>query len=238
VSFAITVGALGVGASLYSSNKAAGAAQDASSAQLQGTRESNDLQRSMYDQSVQRQQPWLDAGRGALGQVQNRLLSPEWNQAFGMEQFQQDPGYQFRQQEGEKAMQRRFSAGGRLFSGGAIKDFAGYNSGLASQEFGNAFNRFQTDRQARLNPLMQMAGLGQGSAQQVGQQGMQMASQIGQNTMAGADASAAGIMGANNARTAGMNNLYGFLQKKPWEMKPWESGSTTGGQAIDTGGYW
>lgn len=59
--------------------------------------------------------------------------------------FQADPGYQFRQQEGEAALQRAAAAGGNLNSGRAAKDLASYNSGLASQEFGNAYQRNLTD---------------------------------------------------------------------------------------------
>lgn len=61
--------------------------------------------------------------------------SPEFN-------FEVDPGYAFRKAEGEKALQSRQLASGNFFSGGAMKEIADYNGGLASQEYGNAFQRY------------------------------------------------------------------------------------------------
>lgn len=56
--------------------------------------------------------------------------------------FEADPGYQFRQNEGNRAIQNRQLASGNFFSGGALREAADYNSGLASQEYGNAFQRY------------------------------------------------------------------------------------------------
>lgn len=62
-------------------------------------------------------------------------VSPEFK-------FEADPGYAFRKAEGEKALQARQLASGNFFSGGALKEATDFNSGLASQEYGNAFNRY------------------------------------------------------------------------------------------------
>jgi hypothetical protein len=56
--------------------------------------------------------------------------------------FEADPGYAFRKSEGEKALQAKQLASGNFFSGGALKEASDFNSGLASQEYGNAFNRY------------------------------------------------------------------------------------------------
>jgi hypothetical protein len=56
--------------------------------------------------------------------------------------FEADPGYAFRKSEGEKALQAKQLASGNFFSGGALKEATDFNSGLASQEYGNAFNRY------------------------------------------------------------------------------------------------
>lgn len=76
-------------------------------------------------------------------------------QALTADTFQADPGYQFRQQEGEAALQRAAAAGGNLNSGRAAKDLASYNSGLASQEFGNAYQRNLSDYQTGFNSNLQ-----------------------------------------------------------------------------------
>lgn len=56
--------------------------------------------------------------------------------------FEADPSYAFRKQQGNDAIQKRQLASGNFFSGGALKEIDDYNSGLASQEYGNAFQRY------------------------------------------------------------------------------------------------
>ncbi len=59
--------------------------------------------------------------------------------------FQADPGYDFRVSEGNRALVNDASASGLRRSGGFLKDLATWREGLASQEFGNVFNRqYQT----------------------------------------------------------------------------------------------
>lgn len=60
----------------------------------------------------------------------------------------QDPGYQFRLAQGEKALQNSAAANGTLMSGGFAKALTDYAQGDASQEYQNAFNRAFTTNQA------------------------------------------------------------------------------------------
>ena len=65
---------------------------------------------------------------------------------FGAADFQTDPGYNFRLSEGLKAIDRQAAARGGLISGAGLKAAGRFGGDLASQEYGNAFNRFQTSR--------------------------------------------------------------------------------------------
>lgn len=65
---------------------------------------------------------------------------------FGASDFQTDPGYNFRLSEGLKAIDRQAAARGGLISGAGLKAAGRFGGDLASQEYGNAFNRFQTSR--------------------------------------------------------------------------------------------
>lgn len=65
---------------------------------------------------------------------------------FSMEKFQQDPGYAFRMSEGLKALDRTAAARGGLISGGALKAASRYGQDMASQEYQNAFNRYNQNR--------------------------------------------------------------------------------------------
>lgn len=55
--------------------------------------------------------------------------------------MQNDPGYQFRLNEGLKALQASAAARGVLNSGGTLKGIEDYGQNYASQEYGNVFNR-------------------------------------------------------------------------------------------------
>jgi hypothetical protein len=65
---------------------------------------------------------------------------------FGAADFQTDPGYAFRLSEGMKALDRTAASRGGLLSGSTLKGAQRFGSDLASQEYGNAYNRFQANR--------------------------------------------------------------------------------------------
>jgi hypothetical protein len=187
----------------YSANRAAGeqadAATRAAEAQSGAARYAADLQQQQYNQNVARQQPFYEAGVNALP----ALVKASNYTPFGMDQFQQDPGYAFRLSEGQKALDRSAAARGGLISGGALKAAATYGQNMGSQEYQNAFNRYQTERQATLSPLQSLTGMGQTTAAGLGAAGQNMASNVGNYGMQGANATAEGYMGAANARASG-----------------------------------
>ena len=74
----------------------------------------------------------------------NQPLDPaayKFNPISGQQVLNDDPGYAFRVSEGMKALQGTQAARGGLLSGGAIKGALKYGQGLASQEYGAAYNR-------------------------------------------------------------------------------------------------
>ena len=106
------------------------------------------------------QEPWRQAGITAL----NKLQSPEMQfTPFSADKFQTDPGYAFRLSEGMKALDRTAAARGGLLSGATLKGAQRFNQDLASQEYQNAYNRYNTDYNMRLGPLQTLAGYGQGA---------------------------------------------------------------------------
>jgi len=129
---------------------------------------------------------------------------------FGMADFQADPGYDFRMQQGQKALERSAAAGGRFLGGGTLKALTRYGQDFGSQEYGNAFNRFQTNRNTRFNQLAAVAGIGQTANGQLAQLGQQNATTQGNNLMGaatvGGNAAMAGAAGWNSALNSGVNN--------------------------------
>lgn len=99
-----------------------------------------------------------DTGAQGYGQYQNAQFTPE---AFAANQ---DPGYGFRMREGLKAVDAQAAARGGLISGAALKASQRFGQDMASQEYQNAFNRYQTSRQATLAPYQQLQGAGMQAA--------------------------------------------------------------------------
>jgi hypothetical protein len=58
-----------------------------------------------------------------------------------------DPSYQFRLDEGMRGLMSQKAALGDLGTGQSLRDIMNYGQNAASQEYGNAYNRFQQDRQ-------------------------------------------------------------------------------------------
>lgn len=125
---------------------------------------------------------------------------------FGMEDFQADPGYQFRVSEGERALERTAAAKGGALSGGAVRSALRYNSGLASQEYANAFDRYNINQSNAYNRLANVAGLGQTAVNQLGQAGRQYADTAGNIFLNTANNVGNLAQNAANARASGYIN--------------------------------
>jgi hypothetical protein len=207
-------GAAILGSSLLGSN----ASNQAANTQANAANRAADLQYKQYQENVARQKPFYDVGVNALPElVQASKYTP-----FTMDKFQQDPGYAFRLKEGQQALDRSAAARGGLISGGALKAATRYGQDMGSQEYTNAFNRYQAERQARLGPLQSLTGMGQTTAQQIGGAGQTMASNVGEAYQGAANARASGYLGGANAVAGGVgqyinynqgNNLVAALQR-------------------------
>lgn len=184
------------------------ASRKAADTQAAAADRASDAQERMFERQVELSEPWRKAGETAL----NKLIPLTDYQTFGMDQFQADPGYGFRMSEGMKALERSAAARGGLLSGATLKGIQRFGQDLGSQEYANAFNRYQTERAARLQPLQSLAGVGQTTAQQIGQAGMQAAQNIGETQMSGAAARASGYVGGANALTQGLGTYLNYRQ--------------------------
>jgi len=156
-------------------------------------------------------------GNAASGMMDNGINvdpnNPDYGRYardFGMSQFQQDPGYAFRLSEGQKALDRQAAARGGLISGSALKAAARYGQDMGSQEYQNAFNRYQIERNAQLNPLQSLMGAGQSSTNFVNTAGQNYANNAGNAIGAAGQANASGYMGAANAIGGGMGQYLGY----------------------------
>jgi hypothetical protein len=169
---------------------------------------SAELQYQQYQDTMARQKPFYDVGVNALPE----LVSASKYEPFTMDKFKADPGYAFRLSEGQKALERSAAARGGLLSGGTGKALQRFGQEMGSQEYTNAFNRYQAERTARLQPLQSLTGMGQSTGQQISQSGQQMASNVGDAMGSSAAARASGYVGSANALTGGLNTYLNYSQ--------------------------
>ena len=193
-----------VGSSLIGASASRSAAGTQAAAAEQGTA----AQERMFERQVELQEPWRKAGEAAL----NKLIPLTDYQKFGMAQFTADPGYAFRLSEGQKALERSAAARGGLLSGATGKALTRYGQEMGSQEYQNAFNRYQAERAAQLQPLQSLAGVGQTSANTLTNAAGTLGSNIAQGIGSAAAARASGYVGGANALTSGLGTYLNYTQ--------------------------
>jgi hypothetical protein len=125
---------------------------------------------------------------------------------FSMADYQADPGYAFRLGEGMKGLNATAAARGGLISGNALRAATQYGQEMGSQEYQNAYNRYQTNRSNQLNPLQSLMGAGQTATNTMGQAGQNYANQAGEAYIGAGNARASGYVGSANAWSNAIGN--------------------------------
>ena len=197
--FSIAGGAVigGVGSYLSGREQARGA-ERAGDLMAQASREATAESRRQYDIGRADLAPYRETGATALGEYgrlygvgREGLIDPsEMEDARG--RFRETPGYQFRMDEGLKAVARGNAASGRYHSGAGAKAMMRYGQGMASAEFGDYANR-----------LAGLVGMGQQATGMGVQAGAAHAANVGKIAMKGAAGQGSAMMKAAGARASG-----------------------------------
>lgn len=135
---------ISIGANVIDTFQKRSAVNNATTKLKQGGHEAAGIQAPFYNAGV--------AQLGTMTQLANTSHADIHKQAF------LDPGYQFRFDEGQRAVERGAAAKGNLLSGGTLKDLTKYAQGAASQEYANAYQRAATginDQYARAAGMAQ-----------------------------------------------------------------------------------
>lgn len=221
----VATGNPALGMATYSGLSSMNSAKDASKQQVKGqenainaqmamNRENIDFQNQLFNKQADLNKPWREQGLEALKRYDE-------NPAFSFKMkdfnFEADPAYQFRQDEAQRAIERGASARGNIMSGGTDRGLMKYSQNLASQEYGNAFNRFnQSENQrfnreksvydANQNRNINMMNIGRGATAQTQQAGNVMGSAIGNSLNRMGTAQAQGYQNIGNANAQGTLN--------------------------------
>lgn len=201
----------------------ASGAQSAASTQAAAADRAAALQKQQFDQQMALQEPYRQAGLTGQNRLMEMLgLGGDTNAAgygkyakdFSMQDYQQDPGYAFRLSEGLKQLGSQARAQGGAGGGRTMMGMQNYAQGLASQEYGNAFNRYQTNRANQLQPLGSLMSSGQaaaaGQAAQAGQYGVNAGNLMGQ----AGQSMAAGQMGSANTMGNALGSMGSMYQQQ------------------------
>jgi len=220
-------------ATVYTGYTSAEAAKSAAGTQAAAAERALAQEREMYEKNRADLAPFRETGYTALKDIEQ--MKPFLKAQFGPDQFAQylDPSMAFRQRLGTQATERLANVGGGAISGNTLRALTDYGQNLASTEYGNAFNRFQTERGNIYNTLANIAGMGQGAVNTGVTAGQNFAAgQTGLIT-GGAAAQAAGTVGAANATGGAATNLGNMaylnsLINRPVAQQPPPTGPTTG----------
>ena len=209
-------GAVVVGG-IASASISANAASNAADAQVAAADRAGALQDKQFNQSRADQLPFLQGGYAGENQLLTLLglkggdtKDPNFgsmSKSFGMNDFQQDPGYQFRLDQGLKSLDRTAAARGGLISGQALKAASGFAGQQASDEYQNAYNRYNANLAAILNPLQALAGQGKSQSNALATQSQNYANSAGDLYTQAGNAQASGYIGSANA----WNNAIGSM---------------------------
>lgn len=171
-----------------------------------------------YDASINRGQPYEAIGTGAVDMLGQRLgitgdpNSDMYGQLLGgynVDQFAVDPSYQFRKDQGMEALQRSIAAQGGTLSPAANKALMEYGQGLASQEYGAAFDRNRATQSDIFDRLYNVAGQGQQQQQFQSALGQDYAMNVGDIGTSLGSAQVAAKDAGNARRSSFFNNLIG-----------------------------
>ena len=235
---------ISAGASIIGGMMGSDASQSAADTQAAAANRSADLQYKMFQENQAAQKPFLEAGYAGENKLLDLLgLSSNTgaqgygslSKNFGMSDFQADPGYAFRMSEGLKALDRTAASRGGMLSGAALKGAERYGQDLGSQEYQNAYNRYQTNRSNLLNPLQSLAGQGQTTANTLGSAGQNYATNAGNAYMNAGNAAASGYVGSANAWSNALGNAANtYNQNQLMGQIFGNNGGVTGGWGSGT----
>lgn len=213
---AVIAAGIGAAASIGGGMMAARGAKKAGRAQERAAESAAAQQERMFQKQIELQEPFRQGGMTAQQEIMKLLglggdaTAPGYGsmaRAFGKQDFEADPGYAFRQAEGMKALERSAAARGGLMSGSTLKGIQRFGQDLASQEYQNAFNRFQVERAARLNPLQSLMGSGQSAANVLTSAAGNLGQGLAGSELAAGQARASGYVGQANALAGALQGV-------------------------------
>ena len=197
---------------IYSADRSASAQEKGAKRAARSQEKSNamniDFQREVFEQQREDAAPWREAGIAALNDLSAMIDDGQIDPGeFKFEFSQEDPSYNFRFNEGMKAIENRQQAMGLSQSGAAMKELMRYGQDMAKQEYNNEFNRDVTEYslankriQDIYNRIAGVAGTGQQATSEINNAANAMAGRTGDAITRSGIAQANAFTQAGNAQ--------------------------------------
>jgi hypothetical protein len=161
----------------------------------------------------------IDAKLARLSDLENRYAADQAIQQVGSEGFIRDPGYQWQQQQGEKAVNRALAARGMYNSRAGVNALSDFNQNLNADTYQRQVNNLYNLSNLGRGASATGASLNQNSAINTGNTLMQTGQLVGQGmtnygqTMGGTVANALGALGTGISNYSYMNALGDIVGK-------------------------
>lgn len=187
------------------------AADQANATQKEISDENLALQKELATQQREDFKSWRVAGEQALSQVFQGINNGSFD--VGTVDVTQDPGYQFRLNEGTKATNNALIAAGYNGSGAQGKALTRYAQDYASNEYASAYARELEAKNRKYNMLSAISDYGLNAAAQQGGATAQLASTSANILGNQAANSATLVKAAGDARASGYTNIAASLNQ-------------------------
>ncbi len=224
-------------------NKIAESVAQAQGGMTNAVGEGNAVLQNVYNQQSDNLNPYLQAGQQGINSLSSMLqpggeLTKQFS--YNPSDLQNEPGYQFQLQQGNKAVNNAHAAGGLAGSGSQSKALAQYNQGLAGTTYQNAYNRalttFQTNRENTLKPLQSLINAGQTATGQFNGAAQNYGNNVSQNDIFGAQYNGnAGLQGARTIADIFQNIGNAKAGGSVKQGSIWGNFANEAGQALAAG---
>lgn len=157
---AVIGGVASIGGAILGSKAQKKAANTAAQAATDNTAANNALALNIYDQNKTTLSPFVGTGTQATGQINSLLgFGGAAPQTAAFDKFRDSTGYNFRVNEGARALDNSFASRGVGQSGAAAKRAIQYGQDMGTGEFGNYYNALLGQQGVGLSAAGAQAGV-------------------------------------------------------------------------------
>jgi hypothetical protein len=200
---------LGIGGLISGIGGAVGAG-----AQAGAEKDAVNLQKQIFQQTQKNLSPFIQAGPGAVSNLQSGLGTPTnpgpFTKPFDWSQISSNPGYQFILQQGLQGITDQASATGGIGGGNTLKALMNYGQGAAAQYGNMLFGENLATQQNAFSDFYNLAALSENAAAGLGNTGVAAGANIA-DSLTNLGTAQAGLFGKIGNTLGGSGGLQDMI---------------------------